>query len=105
MVEKRYTVELVAEAVRYRVRFVQDQGRICEFVVQLEYKGRGDWQPVIRYDTVHGFPHCDVYAPDSTVKPHRPLPTQDYNEAFTYAQKEVRSRWPDFVRPFEEARQ
>ena len=56
--------------VRYRVSFGSDRGQIQEFVVQLEVIVQDNWKPAIRFDTAHGFAHCDRYRPDGTIERH-----------------------------------
>jgi len=88
---------------RYRVEFVTEKGKVREFVVQLEYQVETEWRPVVRYDTAHGFAHCDSYAPDGTLTPHQSLGIADYNEALTYAETRVCNHWHELIRPFQEA--
>lgn len=72
-----------------RVRFTRDRGQITSFVVQLECRLNAHWYPVIRYDTAHGFAHCDILKPNGTQE-KRPLHVSDFNDALTYAQKDLR---------------
>lgn len=65
MVEKRY-VQIVDAKNRVRVRFKKDRGRIVDFVVQYETLIKGDWRPIVRYDTAHGQPHTDIFRSDGT---------------------------------------
>ncbi len=53
-----------------RVQFEVDSGQVLKFVVQLECRfGDKTWTPVIRYDTAHGFAHCDKLHPyESAIK-------------------------------------
>jgi hypothetical protein len=88
--------------VRYRVAFVVDSGRVDEGVVQLEVAIAEEWKPVIRYDTAHGFAHCDRYDPAGAVKRQETLPTGNFNQALTWATGTVRSDWEALVRPFRE---
>lgn len=86
-----------------RVRFELDQGVVLKFVVQLEcrFAKIGRFTPVVRYDTVHGFAHCDRFHPyekSSKVT----TPTQDYNEALTFAIDDLVKRWRFYRRRFEE---
>jgi hypothetical protein len=55
---------------------------------------------VIRFDTAHGFAHCDRYRTDGTVERHEPLPTTDLNQALTLATRTVRTQWEGLSRPF-----
>lgn len=74
-----------------RVRFEREQTRILSFVVQLECEYDGDRHPVIRFDTTHGFAHCDVLHPRRAEEKIR-LQLK-FNEAFTNAQRDIRERW------------
>jgi hypothetical protein len=88
--------------VRYRVAFTVEHGQVLDFVVQLEVVVGQQWKPVIRYDTAHGFAHCDRYAPDGTVHRHEVLPVGSFGEALTLATRNVRTQWEDLSRPFRE---
>lgn len=68
------------------------KGKIISFRVQLEVYYKGRWYPVIRYDTAHGFAHRDYLRPDGKVE-KTPLFTQDYNEALTFAEKDLNMNW------------
>jgi hypothetical protein len=54
-------VLLLTDDVRYRVWFEVDKGQVLKFLVQLEIREQGKWNPVVRYDTAHGFAHRDTY--------------------------------------------
>ncbi|MCK6568124.1 MAG: hypothetical protein HUU12_15115 [Anaerolineales bacterium] len=58
---------LLDDANALRVRFETDHGQILRFIVQLEclFSEDGEWTPVVRYDTAHGYAHRDV------MRPHR----------------------------------
>jgi hypothetical protein len=88
--------------VRYRVTFVTKQGEVLEFVVQLEVAVGAQWKPVIRFDTAHGFAHCDHYQPDGTVQKHQTLPARSYDQALTYATRIVLTHWEDLAAAFRE---
>lgn len=85
-----------------RVRFGRERGRVLSFVVQLERLIENEWQPVIRYDTAHGFAHCDLLWPDGA-QDKRPMDTTDFNEALTYAQQDIRANYRRYCGRFEEA--
>ena len=91
MVEKAY-VQMVTSRDRIRVRFKKDRGKITAFVVQYETFVKGQWSAVIRYDTAHGRPHTDVINPDGTKK-KRLLHFPNFNDAFSYAQEDVKANW------------
>lgn len=46
--------------VRKRHPHVHSRGSITRFVVQLELFYNGEWRPVVRYDTAHGYVHVNV---------------------------------------------
>lgn len=58
-------------AVRRRLGYSHDRGKVVRFVVQLEYRMEDDWTPVVRYDhdpaSDHGHDvteeglHVDIY--------------------------------------------
>jgi hypothetical protein len=61
MREIEYFFYLTTEATdRLRVTARKDKGEILEFVVQYETVVSGEWRPVVRYDTAHGFAHKDI---------------------------------------------
>jgi len=87
-----------------RVQFELDHGKVIKFVVQLECRfvaEAGRFRPVVRYDTAHGFAHCDrlhPYKKSSKIT----MPTQDFNEALTFAMDDLVKRWRTYRRRFEE---
>lgn len=88
--------------VQYRVRFDVERGQVIEFMVQLEYDGPDGWQPVVRFDTAHGFAHCDRYGPDGVEQQHQPMLQRDYREALTYAIQYVKTNYALLAQPFRE---
>lgn len=91
---------LLDEANALRVRFELEHGRVIKFVVQLECCFDGQWTPVIRYDTAHGFVHCDKLHPHAeTVKTE--MAVHDYNEALTFAIKDLVKNWSEYRRRYE----
>ena len=56
--------------------------------MQLECLFGGEWIPVVRYDTAHGFAHMDIlhpYDPAQKVS----IDTYDNNEALTLAMQDL----------------
>lgn len=54
-------IYLTAESTdRLRVYARKEKGQIFQFVVQYEALIFGDWKPIVRYDTAHGFAHKDI---------------------------------------------
>ena len=75
-----------------RVEFEKHAGRILKFVVQLECLVEDEWQPVIRYDTAHGFAHYDILHPTKEAQKIE-LNIADYNSAFAFARKDISDKW------------
>ncbi|MBI3621659.1 MAG: hypothetical protein HY208_05665 [Nitrospirae bacterium] len=86
---------------RLRVEAVKEHGAITSFTVQYEALLRGDWQPIVRYDTAHGFAHKDLLHPDGTGE-KQPLYLPDYNMAFTYAIQDLKAAWRWYRMGYEE---
>jgi len=88
-------VEFVIEfsqTCRLRERFIKNQGIILEFAIQLEIEVEGKWMAIRRYDTAHGFFHCDtIHADGQTEK--QPIPAVNFNEALSIAEHELRQFW------------
>ena len=88
-----------------RVRFELEHGQVVEFSVQLECRWGEDepWVPVVRYDTAHGFAHCDRLHPyEPTAKTE--MRTRDYNEALTVALRDLADNWASYRRRYEQWR-
>lgn len=86
-----------------RVKFELEQGQVLKFVVQLEcrFNEGGNLIPVVRYDTEHGFAHCDRLHPyEKSSK--TTMATQDYNEALTFAIDDMAINWSAYRRRYEE---
>ncbi len=65
---------------------------VTGFLVQLEVWLRGEWRAAVRYDTAHGFAHRDLLHADGRVD-KLPLPIQDFNEALTFAERDLDENW------------
>lgn len=68
------------------------KNEVIEFIVQLEVLVKGEWHSVIRYDTAHGFAHCDIMHYSGKIEKIR-MPTIDYKEALTYADEDLNENW------------
>ena len=77
---------------RIRCAYQRQGKQVSRFSVQLEILHRENWQPVVRYDTAHGFCHRDTLHPDGTQDKTRVF-VGDVNETFTYAIEELRANW------------
>lgn len=84
---------------RYRHLHVIERGRIVFFRVQYETKINDIWHPVVRYDTAHGFAHRDLLSLKGEVK-KTPLFNQDYNDALTFAENDLKSNWEYYKKRF-----
>jgi len=67
------------------------QTRTVEFR-KIECLIDGEWTPVIRYDTAHGFAHMDKLHPSQPAEKIE-LETQDYNKALTVAMDDLSKNW------------
>jgi len=101
MQEIEYVIYLSAESTdRLRVHAQKEKAEILEFVVQYEAMILGKWQPVVRYDTAHGFAHKDIIRADGeTLK--QPLFFETYNLAFTFATLDLKANWKQYRDSFE----
>lgn len=84
-----------------RVRFETERGQVLKFVLQLECDIQGEpWTPVIRYDTAHGFAHCDRLHPYGETLKTR-LPMTDYNAALAWVMNDLLENWATYRRRYE----
>jgi len=86
---------LYSEDTRIRHSHKRIGNRIIKFVVQMELLIGNKWHPVIRYDTSHGFAHKDIVHPSGEVD-KLPMAVQDFNDALTLAEEELRIEWKFF---------
>ena len=100
MQEIEYLIYLTAESTdRLRVSAQKEKGIILEFVVQYEALMSDQWQPIVRYDTAHGFAHKDIMkANGKTIK--QPLFFETYNLAFTYTTIDLKLNWKKYRKDF-----
>jgi hypothetical protein len=75
-----------------RVRFEVDRGQVVYFIAQIEAQFSEEWTPVMRYDTAHGYAHCDVLHPRETPVKIR-LPHASYNEALSWSLQDLQTNW------------
>lgn len=94
----KFTVMLTPED-RYRHRHAKVRGSIHSFVVQYETILDDKWLSVVRYDTEHGFAHCDLFDKKGN-KEKTPMFTEDYNEALTFAEYDIKSSWKIYRKIF-----
>jgi len=93
MADKRVEYVLrVGPSDRYRHLHIKERGRIVFSRVQYETKIRDRWFPIVRYDTTHGYAHRDLLNIRGDVE-KTPLFNQDYNDALTFAENDLKSNW------------
>ena len=96
----RYFIKLASDDDRIRVDFETDRGKVVALpAVQYETQVAGQWQPVARYDTAHGFFHLDLYTARGTVK-YR-IFIQDLSQALTFAIDDLKVNWRVYKRRFQ----
>jgi hypothetical protein len=84
---------------RLRVDFETERGQVTVLhVVQYETMRHGEWHPVARYDTAHGFLHLDLQTQSGQVK-YQVL-IQDLSDALTSAIDDLKASWPVYKRQF-----
>ncbi|MGB9629123.1 MAG: DUF7718 family protein [Thermodesulfobacteriota bacterium] len=84
---------------RYRHLHIKERGKIVFFRVQYETYIRNYWYPVVRYDTSHGFAHRDMFRLNGLIE-KTPLFNQDYNDALTFAESDLKLNWELYKRKF-----
>lgn len=96
MQEIEYVLYLTAELTeRLRVYAEKERGEILEFVVQYESLISANWEPIVKYDTAHGFAHKDMMKPNGkSLK--QPIFFETYNLAFTYATLDLNANWREY---------
>lgn len=101
MPERHWFVYLNEDATaRQRVRFRTERGEVERFAVQLEALRDGLWQPVIRYDGVHGFAHCDRLRRDGEQR--KEDLGLNFADALTYAESDIQANWRRYLERFDE---
>jgi hypothetical protein len=88
---------------RYRHLHVKERGKIVFFRIQYETRVDDLWYPVVRYDTGHGFAHRDLIDRKGNTQ-KTPLFNQDYNDALTFAENDLKANWESYRRQFLEER-
>lgn len=84
---------------RKRHEHATERGKVVRFTVQYETFVHGEWRPVVRYDTAHGFPHIDRVFPGGRVE-KIPLLVPDLADALTLADDDIDENWPRYKEEF-----
>lgn len=101
----------LADRVQIRTAFSTEHGAVTRFVIQLEYWLGDDWREVVRYDHDRDAPgghdvrvdglHRDVYRDGEKHRTEPVSPPISPNDAFQYAEADLRENVEQFVRRFE----
>lgn len=83
---------MLSDKDRKRHEHLIDKGLVSGFAVQYETLIKGEWTPVVRYDTAHGCAHKDLINPDGS-KEKTLLGNTDLNETLTFADKDINENW------------
>jgi hypothetical protein len=83
-----------------RVEFDHIGRAVSKFSVQYLARVAGEWQPVVRYDTAHGFAHMDISHPDGTQET-REMKAGSYHEALGQAIADLKVRWAFYRERYE----
>lgn len=65
---------------------------VASFTVQLEVYINKGWQPMVRYDTSHGFTHKDIIHYNGK-KEKIPLFISDFKEALSFSDRDLKTNW------------
>lgn len=68
------------------------KNEVTSFTVQLEAYIKNKWQPVVRYDTAHGFAHKDIVHSDGSIE-KIPLYISSFKEALTFSDRDLKTNW------------
>ena len=100
--EKSHVID-VDEGGIIRVRFTIERGRIIAFTAQYEPFIEGRLRPAVRYVTAHGRAHRDTldWRGRSIPGLKEWLPElMDFNDAFTFAEQDLKANWPTYLVEF-----
>ena len=91
MKEKEF-IRYISDKDRIRQKIYLEKGKVTKFVVQYESFLQNIWQPIIRYDTAHGYFHKDILNPDGS-KVQRKITGLTLNDALTFAEQDIIRNW------------
>ena len=76
---------------------------MTRFVVQYEAMIKNEWNPIVRYDTAHGFAHRDLLHPGGETE-KQPLYLPSLNLALTFAIQDLNLKmlWSRYRAGYEE---
>ncbi len=98
---KREFFQWLASTDRLRIRFDTTRGQVARLVVQYEALIGNKWEPIVRYDTAHGYLHKDLYVrgKKEKVKKER-VPITDFNQGLTRAIEDLKKDWQNYRKRF-----
>lgn len=82
------------------VHLEREGSTVVKFSVQYRAWIQGEWQPIVRFDTAHGYAHKDICYPDGTQETQE-LKLDDYGLALTQALRDVKVRWEFYRERYE----
>lgn len=101
MGEKSFVVPLgESDSDRYRLYCQTERGNVIVFKVQYEAFIDGQWHPIVRYDTAHGFPHRDLLHPDRPAEKTE-YPGRSNAEVLTLGQEDIKRNWQTYRARYE----
>jgi hypothetical protein len=98
---------LLSEEDALRCELTILEGKVTGLLLQYEAHLEGEWHPVVRYDTSHGFLHRhrfwlpETRQTDDLEDPDQP--SRDYTAAFDAAKKDLNSHWKSYRKAMEKA--
>ena len=99
MLKKIEYIIRIGSCDRYRHLHIKEKGKIKYFRVQYEIRISDVWYAVVRYDTAHGFAHRDLFNIKGKVV-KTPLFNQNYNDALTFAESDLKSNFEYYKKRF-----
>lgn len=85
---------------RLRIRFTVHKGKITQLVVQYEALIDEQWEPIVRYDTAHGYLHRDLYRRGREEPIKDEVSFRDLNEGLNRAIDDLRRHWQLYKQRF-----
>jgi hypothetical protein len=88
---------------RLKIRFETVKGKVSRLVVQYEAFVGDTWEPIVRYDTAHGFLHKDLYLGrrGGRIRKER-IRVADLRQGLIEAIDELEKHWESYKKRFME---
>lgn len=99
MAEKYFFIKLTAED-RIRVLIKTDKGEVEKFTVQYEIFRKEKWQPVVRYDTAHGYAHRDLFTKEGKIDKMR-LKMDSFAKSLNWSLEDLKNKWEYYRSQYE----